>query len=42
MWTPIPNGGFAEGGEVVLEEARHGGRNGYDDKPFREYLVELK
>jgi len=41
VWASIPTGGFHSDG-TLLPEARHAGKNGYDDRPFREYLIELK
>lgn len=42
IWQPVPNGGFEQDGTTPSPAHRHGGKNGYDDKPFVEYLVELK
>jgi hypothetical protein len=36
QWFDIPEGAGADPAYA------HGGRNGYDDRPMREYLVELK
>ena len=43
----MTNGGFraAAGGDAAREPDpafRHGGRNGFADRPFVEYLLELK
>mmetsp|Transcript_63798 Transcript_63798/g.183253 ORF Transcript_63798/g.183253 Transcript_63798/m.183253 type:complete len:330 (-) Transcript_63798:203-1192(-) len=40
-WVPTSNGGFDDVGDVRLGSC-HSGRNGYDDHPMREYLIELK
>ena len=42
IWQPVPNGGFDADGRTPLQQHRHGGRNGLPDKPFVEYLIELK
>ncbi len=46
-WTTVTGGGFlpaaaASGGREPDPAFCHAGRNGYDDRPFVEYLVELK
>ena len=35
------DGGFLPDG-TVNPDHRHGGKNGYDDRPFVEFLIELK
>lgn len=42
IWQPVENGGFLADGTTVNPDHRHGGKNGFDDKPFVEYLVEMK
>jgi len=37
LWTFIPPNAF-----LNPQEFAHGGKNGYEDRPLREYLVELK
>ena len=41
IWEPVKDGGFLANGEVSPDH-RHGGKNGFDDRPFVEYLIELK
>ena len=47
IWVPVPNGGFeletdAQGNKIPATGHSHSGKNGYDDRAFVEYLVELK
>ncbi len=37
IWDPVENGGFLKDG-AVNPDNRHGGKNGYDDRPFVEYV----
>ena len=40
-WTTVTNGGFLPAGPPSPAFC-HAGKNGFDDRPFVEYLLELK